>query len=138
MTHKIAFIPHKTRGEDIIGYLKIINGPLNPSEFKGDEDIDGAFYVKDEKVPHSRRTTPIITIGAIDYLKNNNYDIYTIEEYEKCRWTYQRYIHPLWDYYPQYDLEKLLSDDNDKKLNYIRNSNQIVLTNDGIIKKYTN
>jgi hypothetical protein len=62
----------------------------------------------------------------------------TIEEYEKCRWAYQRYIHPLWDYYPQYDLEKLLSDDNDKKLNYIRNSNQIVLTNDGIIKQYTN
>ena len=130
MTHKIAFIPHKTRNNEVIGYLKIINGALNLSNYKGDEDIDGAFYVKDEKYPNSRRTRPIITTATIDYLIDNNYDIYTIEEYEESRWRYVKYK------YPECDFEMLLS--NDEKKNYIMSSHQIVLTDNGDIKKYIN
>jgi hypothetical protein len=136
MTHKIAFIPHKTRNNEIIAYLKIINGALNLSNYKGDEDIDGAFYVKDEKYPNSRRTRPIITTATIDYLIDNNYDIYTIEEYEESRWRYERYKNIWWNFYPEYNLEMLLS--NNEKKDYIMCCPQIVLTDNGDIKKYIN
>ena len=86
MNKKIAFKPHKTRGQEIIKIFEN-RGFRNPSKYDGNysENItkDYAF------IGGCDGAEDCIILTDIVYLENIGYKIYTLEEYEKLEKTAQ-------------------------------------------------
>lgn len=98
MKNKIAILPHPSRGEDVIIILKVLGG-INHLKYTGSENTtDMAFFIKDikrnQKSGHIG-ILPMIIPSSIEKLKQDGYDIYTVEEWVNRRLSFEIQKNPL-------------------------------------------